>query len=245
MACLVRLRIYAATAGLEASLTSDIGRRNADSMSMILFVTRADAMHGRLASVVRGRGFNPRRARVESLTSGVDGPSRGYLVVRAPVLSAFDRTRVELATYQPDTLPILGHFRLYASLRFLGAGSLRSMSHCSAESPDRVSFVRRLRPNARKLCRRLIRPMRRACMPLGELFSRVYEVSMVEVSHITASHRRCRDDRRQILAYCVHTSVIRLTRFLVIYRFLRDLPDAQMGEKFSFSTLWRVHLQSL
>jgi hypothetical protein len=38
-------------------------------------------------------------------------------------------------------------------------------------------FLRRPLPDARKLYRRLIRPMRRACMPLGDLFSRVYEVS--------------------------------------------------------------------
>jgi hypothetical protein len=108
MACLAAPKIRATTAGLEASLTSYIGRRNADSMPMILFVTRADAIDGRLASAVRGYLFNSRRARVEALTPGVDGPSGGYLVVRAPVLSPFDLTRVELVTYQPDMLHILG-----------------------------------------------------------------------------------------------------------------------------------------
>jgi hypothetical protein len=106
-------------------------------------------------------------------------------------------------------------------------------------------FMPRPLPNARKLYHRLFRPMRRACIPLGDLFSCVYHVSMVELSHITASQRRCRDDRRQLLAYWVNKSMIRLTRFLAIYRFSRDFRGAQMGAKFGFSTPRRVHLDSL
>jgi hypothetical protein len=133
-------------------------------------------------------------------------------------------------------------FMISKALRASGANGRNSFS------PMFRAFERFLPsplPNARKLYRRLIRSMRRACMPLRDLLSRVYEVSMVQLSNMTASHRYSRDDGRRVFANWVNQSMIRLTRFLAIYRFLRELQGAQMGENFSISTLWRVHLQSL